>query len=297
MFTSPLEGEPAMRCIKPFLTPEELLRVLRVARGVRIRDWCMILMAYSHGLRMSEVCALKLADIRGDSLSVQRRRGSLKTVEALFRDSREPLLDEVTAIQAWLKQRPNVRSEALFISRNGGALDKTQFFRNFQAAAKAAGLPAAKSHPGILRYSLASHLVARNVDRALIARALGHRSINSTFKYITGGRAEKADSFAVVMQETRLKIIRLIVRHAPKALAAGAMARRLRLRRSNLSFHLNVLASAELIQLHKKGTRISYSANQKNVKRLGDSLIRSWRSGLGRHSCEKQGSVTPSYYR
>ena len=264
-----------MQCIKPFLTPEELLRVLRVAHGVRIRDWCMILMAYLHGLRMSEVCALKLTDIRGGSLSVQRRQGSLKTVQPLCRDSREPLLDEVTAIQAWHKQRPNVRSGALFISRNGGALDKAQFFRNFQAAAKAAGLPAAKSHPGILRYSLASHLVARNVDRALIAKALGHRSINSTFKYIkaTDGRADKADSFAVVMQETRLKILRLLVRLAPKGLAAGAIARHLRLRGPNLSFHLNVLASAELIQPHKKGTSISYSANLKNVNRQANSVI------------------------
>ncbi len=262
-----------MRCIKPFLTPEELLRVLRVARGVRIRDWCMILMAYWHGLRFSEVCALQLADIRDGSVPIQRRQGSLKTVQPLFRDSREPLLDEVTALQEWLKQRPNVRSGVLFISRNGGALHKAQFFKNFQAAAKAAGFPAAKSHPGILRYSLASHLVARNVDRALIAKALGHRSINSTFKYIkaTDRRAEKADSFAAVMQKTRLKILRLIVRHPP--IAAGAIARRLQLRRSNLSFHLNVLASAELIQSQKKGTRISYSPNPKNVSRLAKSPI------------------------
>jgi integrase len=231
----------------------------------------MFLMAYWHGLRMSEVCALRLADIRDGSLSVQRRQGSLKTVQSLHRDRREPLLDEATAIQQWLKQRPNVRSDALFISRNGGALDKAQFFKNFRAAAKAAGLPTAKSHPGILRYSLVSHLAARNINLALIANALGHRSINSTLKYVKATeREKKADSFAV-MQATRLKILRLIVRRAP--IAAGAIASHLQLRRPNLSFHLNVLASAELIQLHKKGTRISYSANPKNVRRLTHSPI------------------------
>ena len=233
----------------------------------------MILMAYCHGLRFSEVCALKLDDIRGDSLSVQRRQGSLRTVQPLYQDSREPLLDEVTAIEAWLKQRPNVRSGALFISRNGGALYKTQFFRNFQAAAKAAGLPAAKSHPGILRYSLAAHLVARNVDLALVSKALGNRSISSTLRHIkaTERPSEKADSLAIVTQETRLKILSLIVRHAP--IAARAIARHLQLRRPNLSFHLNVLASAELIESQKEGTRISYSANPKNVSRLTKSLI------------------------
>lgn len=244
--------------------------MLRVARGVRIRDWCMILMAYWHGLRMSEVCALKLADVRGGSLSVQRRQGSLKTVQPLHRDSREPLRDEAIALQEWLKQRPNVRSGALFISRNGGELNKAQFFKNFRAAASAAGLSAAKRNPGILRYSRASHLVARRADRALIAEELGHRSVNSTFKYVkaTDRRAERA--YAVLMQETRLKVLRLIVRQAP--IAAGAIAHHFQLSRSTLSFHLGVLAWAELIQSQKKGTRISYSPNPKNLS-IAKSLI------------------------
>ena len=264
-----------MWCVKPFLTPKELLRVLRVARSMRIRDWCMILMAYWHGLRMSEVCTLKLADISDGSLSVQRRQGSLKTVQPLCRDS-EPLLDEVAAIQAWLKERPNVHSDALFISRNGYVLDKIQFFKNFPSDRQSRGVsPLPKGDPGILRYSLASHLAARNVDRAGIAKALGHSTINSTLKYIKGPdrRAENADSIATVMQETRLKILHLLVRHAPKALPAGTIARHLRLRGPSLSFHLGELASAELIQPHRKGTSISYSANVKNVSRLPNSVI------------------------
>jgi type 1 fimbriae regulatory protein FimB len=257
-----------------FLSPEELLALLRVARERRVRDWCMILISYWHGLRMSEVCALKLTDISDGVLTVRRRQGSLTTVQPLHRDRRQPLLDEVTAIKAWLKRRPNVCSDVLFISRNGGALYKTQFFRNFRVAADAAGLPAAKSHPGILRYSLASHLVARNADLALIAKALGHRSTTNTLNYVKAiGRRTKADSFAAIAQKTRLRILRLIVRHAPKDLAAGVIARRLRLRRPNLSFHLNVLTSAELIQPHKEGTSISYSANPQNLNRLTKFLI------------------------
>jgi type 1 fimbriae regulatory protein FimB len=256
------------------LSPEELLGVLRVARERRIRDWCMILMAYCHGLRMSEVCALKLVDVKDGSLSVQRRQGSLKTVQSLQKDRREPLLDEVTALQEWLKQRPNVRSDALFISRNGGALHKTQFFRIFQAVANAADLPAAKRRPGILRHSLASHLAVRNVEPAVIARALGHRSINSTLKHVrpSDRRSIDTDSFAAITQETRLKIFRLLVRHAPKGLAAGTIVRDLGLRGPNVSFHLSVLASAELIRAHRKGTSISYSVNLENVNRLTNSL-------------------------
>jgi len=85
-------------CEKTFLTPEELLADLQFARERRVRDWCMFLMAYWHGLRSSEVCALKLADVKADSLTVQRLQGSLKTVQPLYRDRHKPLLDEVAAV-------------------------------------------------------------------------------------------------------------------------------------------------------------------------------------------------------
>ncbi len=56
----------ATRCKRgqmTFLTPEETLGVLKAAREHSTRDWAMILLAYRHGLRASEVCGLKLADI------------------------------------------------------------------------------------------------------------------------------------------------------------------------------------------------------------------------------------------
>ena len=46
-----------------FLSPEELLAVLKVARERSTHDWAMILLAYRHGLRASEVCGLRLGDI------------------------------------------------------------------------------------------------------------------------------------------------------------------------------------------------------------------------------------------
>jgi DNA-binding transcriptional ArsR family regulator len=52
------------------------------------------------------------------------------------------------------------------------------------------------------------------------------------------------DSLAALAQDTRLNIFRLLVRHAPKGLPAGTIARRLRLQGPTLSFHLNVLAAA-----------------------------------------------------
>ncbi len=178
------------------LTPDELLSVLKAARARSARDWAMVLLAYRHGLRASEVCDLKLADVdlRAGSVSNWRLKGSLHTVQPLYRHKGQPLLDEVTALRAWLRQRQADGSDYLFLSRKGGRLHRSQFFRLFQAAAKAAGLPPPKCHPHVLKHSLASHLVAGNVNLALVKQCLGHKAIGSTMKYIGTSDAQASEA-------------------------------------------------------------------------------------------------------
>jgi ArsR family transcriptional regulator, arsenate/arsenite/antimonite-responsive transcriptional repressor len=80
-------------------------------------------------------------------------------------------------------------------------------------------------------------------------------------------------SLGALAQDSRLGIFRLLVRHAPKGLPAGLIARRLRLPGPTLSFHLNVLAAAELIRPEKNGRSISYSANLDAVNDLASFLM------------------------
>lgn len=89
------------------------------------------------------------------------------------------------------------------------------------------------------------------------------------------------DSLAALAQETRLNIFRLLVRQAPNGLPAGTIARRLRLPGPTLSFHLNVLAAAELVRAHKNGRSIVYSANLNNVNRLTGFLMENCCGGRG----------------
>ena len=185
-----------------FLTPVETLAVLKVAKQRSTRDWAMILLAYRHGLRAFEVCRLKLADIdqKAGSISIRRLKGSLQTVQPLYQNRGQPLLDETAAIRSWLRKRPADGSNYLFTSQKGGRLDRTQFFRVFQTIAQMAGLPVEKRHPHVLKHSLASHLVAGNVNLALVRQALGHRSINSTMQYVgtSDGQAAEAAQAALL---------------------------------------------------------------------------------------------------
>ena len=178
------------------LTPQETLALLKAARKRSTRDWALILLAYRDGLRASEVCGIKLADIdlKTSSISIRRLKGSLHTIQPIYQHRGQPLLDETAALRAWLRKRPCDGSDYLFTSQKGGKLDRTQFFRNFQTVAESAGLPVEKRHPHVLKHSLASHLVAGNANLALVRQALGHRSINSTMQYIGTSDSQAAEA-------------------------------------------------------------------------------------------------------
>jgi hypothetical protein len=105
------------------------------------------------------------------------RRLAIGSAHVLHGHRGQPLLNEVNALRAWLRSRSADGSDFLFTSQKGGRLGRAQFFRIFQKIAGIAGLPANKRHPHVLKHSLASHLVAGNVNLALVRQALGHRSI------------------------------------------------------------------------------------------------------------------------
>lgn len=169
------------------LEPAEVLAVLRTAKARSARQWAMILLAYRHGLRASEVCNVRLddVDLKNGNIVVQRLKGSLRTTQALTEHRGEPLLNELKALREWLRQRPADGSDFLFVSQKGGRLDRTQFFRQFRAIADRAGLAPEKCHPHALKHSIASHLVSANVNLALVKQQLGHKSIGSTMRYVS----------------------------------------------------------------------------------------------------------------
>lgn len=204
VLTLPAPVIRSLRSTRAHLSPAELLAVLKIARARSIRDWAMILLAYRHGLRASEVCGLRLADVdlKAGSISIRRLKGSLHTVQPLYQHRGQPLLDETAALRAWLRDRKADGSDFVFLSQKGGRLHRSAFFRAFQAVAEAAGLPAEKRHPHTLKHSLASHLVAGNVNLALVKQCLGHRSIMSTMQYVGTSDGQAAEAASACMMAT-----------------------------------------------------------------------------------------------
>jgi integrase len=201
VLTIPSPQIRSSRSTRAHLSPTELLAVLKIARARSVRDWTALLLAYRHGLRASEVCNLRMADVdvKRQTITVRRLKGSLETVQPLYPHRGIPLLDELGALRAWLRERRPDGSDFLFTSQKGGRLHRSAFFRVFQAIAEDAGLPVEKRHPHVLKHSLASHLVAGNVNLALIKQCLGHRSISSTMEYVGTTDAQAAEAAGACM--------------------------------------------------------------------------------------------------
>jgi type 1 fimbriae regulatory protein FimB len=180
------------------LTHNELLSVLKIAASDSTRNHAMILLAFKHGLRASEVCALTTSDIdvKNGVIVVRRLKGSLKSSQDLLDIPGQPLVSEKRVLRAWLGERATYgdSSDFLFLSQKGGGLDRSAFFRMFQSVAKRGGLPAGKQHPHCLKHSFGFFLVEQGVPLPAIQQAMGHKSLASTGVYlrVTDAKANRA---------------------------------------------------------------------------------------------------------
>jgi site-specific recombinase XerD len=166
---------------KDFLTEAEIKRFLEAARGGRhgIRDYLMMLMAYRHGLRVSELVDIRLKDLDLESgrIYVRRKKGSLSTHQPIEGD-------ELRALRAWLRERENhrqARSPYLFLSERG---PMTRQAVNYLVAeiGKRAKLRF-HVHPHMLRHSTGYYLANRGYDTRLVQDYLGHKNIAHTVRY------------------------------------------------------------------------------------------------------------------
>ncbi len=172
-----------------YMTRQQVLALLKAARKESERDFLMILLAYRHGLRASEVCALTTRDFADGYITIKRLKGSLKTTHPLFKAD-EPLLDEKRAVAAWLKEIP--KGGLLF------PITRQHFHRLFQGYCKEAGIPKPLAHPHTLKHSVAMELV-RKVGIEELRQYIGHKSLNSTGQYLKVSDQQACQAVAAAM--------------------------------------------------------------------------------------------------
>ncbi|HDV6334224.1 TPA: tyrosine-type recombinase/integrase [Klebsiella michiganensis] len=165
------------------LTLQEVGQILRAAeRGIHSeRDYCLIQMCFLHGLRVSELCGMRLSDIdlTGRAVFVRRLKNSLSTQHPLF-DA------ELPALMRWLRVRRRWRdadSDWLFLSQKGGPLSRHQVRLLLRRYGELGGI-SVSAHPHMLRHGCGYALADLGRDTRLIQDYLGHRNIQHTVIYM-----------------------------------------------------------------------------------------------------------------
>jgi type 1 fimbriae regulatory protein FimB len=163
------------------LTTGEVEKLLAATKGAaqEVRDRCMLLLMFRHGLRVSEACGLKLhqVDIEGRVLHVARLKRGLSTTHPLR-------TDELRSIRAWLAERKRLQPEgdAFFVSIRRQMLNRRTAWVAIRKYGELAGLPL-DAHPHMLRHGCGYALADQGADTRLIQDYLGHRNIQHTVIY------------------------------------------------------------------------------------------------------------------
>lgn len=159
------------------LSREEVSRVIQAGATLRART--LLSTTYAAGLRVTEVCALQLADIESapDRMCLKVRQG--KGGQDRYTLLSPRLLDTLRGY--WRDRRPR---PWLFPNPAGTApIDPTTAQRMYCAARDAAGIaPEGGIHT--LRHAFATHLLEAGVDLPTIQRLLGHGHISTTMRYL-----------------------------------------------------------------------------------------------------------------
>jgi type 1 fimbriae regulatory protein FimB len=174
---------------RKYLTGEEVKCLLRsISNDMKsYRDYCMVSMAFVHGLRVSELTALKVTDYDplSEKIFIRRLKGGLST--------NQPLLPEENSIlQHWLAERasyPGHHLPWLFLSRQGKRLSRQRFYQLLRRYGQQASLPL-PIYPHMLRHACGYNLAERGNDTRLIQDYLGHRNIRHTVVY-TAANSER----------------------------------------------------------------------------------------------------------
>jgi type 1 fimbriae regulatory protein FimB len=162
---------------RDFLTPDEVERLLKAARGGRfgVRDYGMLLLAFRHGLRATELTTLRRKDVSLEEarIWVTRRKGGLSTSQPLAGD-------ELRALKAYLNKRAD-GLPWLFLSSQGTQMSRQNFYYLVREAGERAGLGSV--HPHMLRHACGHALADKGMDTRLLQDWLGHRDIRHTAWY------------------------------------------------------------------------------------------------------------------
>ena len=165
---------------------EDLLNAPNINQAIGLRDRAMLELLYASGLRVSELVTVKVNEVSTQDGVVRVTGKGSKTrlvpmgqeaadwIDQYLKDSRPKILaSQISAGQM---------SDALFVTKRGGAMTRQAFWYLIKRYAIVAGITKHMS-PHVLRHAFATHLLNHGADLRVVQMLLGHADISTTQIY------------------------------------------------------------------------------------------------------------------
>lgn len=179
-----IESPRFRKSLPEFLSVDEVDRLLAqpdLNAVVGLRDRAMIELMYSCGLRVSELCGLRLADLHAEE-------GCLRCIGKGNKERLVPVGRQALAmVRRYLQaSRPKLLGEStsphLFLNNAGRQITRLTYWKALGDYGRKAGLRKTLT-PHMLRHSFATHLLDRGADLRSVQMMLGHADISTTQIY------------------------------------------------------------------------------------------------------------------
>jgi len=148
------------------------------ADDVALRDHAILEVLYAGGLRVGEICSLRVEDFRARMQQVQvRGKGDKERIVPLGRKACEAIEKYLERGRPGLVRRASGMQRTMFLSVRGKALTRQWVWEMVRASS------AEKPSPHKLRHSCATHMVEHGADLRSVQTFLGHADIATTQVY------------------------------------------------------------------------------------------------------------------
>ena len=164
-----------------YLEEEECERLLSACEGPYMyRDYCILMIFMSCGIRISELVSLNLTDVYADHLRVLGKGNKERVV--FFAEGCREAIDDYLAVRDNGKIKEEDQN-ALFISSRNSRITVRGVEMMVDKKLKMAGLDSSRFSPHKLRHTAATLMLKNGVDTRALQEVLGHSNLNTTQIY------------------------------------------------------------------------------------------------------------------
>src|SRR5215207_4685523 len=195
--TDSIKGVPQAPRSPKSLEKREVDRLVRMAeRSGKKRDLAIVQTLRHIGMRVGELCALRLDDVdiseRKGALTVRRGKGAKFRIIPLNADVRQ-------ALGVYLAVRPRVSGDHLFVGQRGRGLSAAAVWYLVTKYARQAGLEDVSPHT--LRHTFGKQLLDATKDLVAVAALLGHEKLETTAIYTQPSTRDLERAVALLERE------------------------------------------------------------------------------------------------